>query len=407
MASPTGPARNRSPSSTKLASAAARPGRRTSAPDVDRLAGGQVHGAVGIPSAEQVDAGHGEAMVDGRPREPVRRQIDRRRGETIERQPSGCGEREVAGWCRRRSDRRRPGVAPRTGAGDVGETAGRATDGEQRLGARRPARADDGDEVAAEAALRRQQHRLGERRRDRRVEGVAAVPQRRGPGLGGERCGGAHDPVGPAPGALLGHHRDDGVTAHVSLPMRASERSRVSGHGRPAWPGDASAERARSGCARRATGRPATRAAAPRWPGRGGRTWCHRPPCRSESHGTTATAWQPSGEAITTSSSTRKVNPSIAGQTLRHCCVLELVEAVDDLGVGPEGRRRRGRSGAGPSSCRRRRPRRPTRRSSRAPSTRSTQRREGLASWSRKYTVYDDGEWPPSSRGTWRKVDER
>ena len=56
-------------------------------------------------------------MVDGRPREPVRRQIDRRRGEAIERQPSGFGEREVAGRCRRRSDRRRPGVAPRTGSG--------------------------------------------------------------------------------------------------------------------------------------------------------------------------------------------------------------------------------------------------------------------------------------------------
>ena len=145
-------------------------------PHVDRLAGGQVHGAVGIPSAEQLDAGQGEAMIDRRPREAVRRQTDRWRSETIERQPSGFGEREVAGWCRRRSDRRRSGVAPQTGTGNVGETAGRATDGEQRFGARRSGAADDGHEVATEATLRRQQHRLGERRRHRRVEGIAAVP---------------------------------------------------------------------------------------------------------------------------------------------------------------------------------------------------------------------------------------
>ena len=79
-------------------------------------------------------------------------------------------------------------------------------------------------------------------------------------------------------------------------------------------------ERARSACARRtkplsANSRRSTTVARP---GRGNTVPSAVLPF--ESHGTTATAWQPSGEAMTTSSSTRNENPSICGQTLRHCC---------------------------------------------------------------------------------------
>ena len=271
-------------------------------------------------------------MVDGRPREPVGRQPDRRRGEPVEAQPPARGERDVAGRRRRRADRRRPGVAPRAGGRHRrrGPAARRRSPAAPRASG--PGAQDDGDEVAAEAALRRQQHRLGERRGHRRVEGVAAVAHRRGAGLGGQRRGGAHDPAAAAAGALLGHHRSR--SSHVSRP--AAQRRSPSSCARASPTGTPRHER-EVGVHAEPRRRPATsrRSTTVARPGPANAVPSSRVP--TESHGTTATAWQPSGEAITTSSSTRKRTPSIAGQTLRHCCVLELVEAVDDLGVRAEG----------------------------------------------------------------------
>ena len=184
-----------------------------------------------------------------------------------------------------------------------------------------PAPADDGDEVATEAALRRQQHRLGERRRHGRVEGVAAVPQRRRPGLGGERCGGAHHTTGTAPRALLGHHREDGVTAHVSLPMRANERSPVSGHGRPAWPGDASGGTSEKWVWTPSHGSPGD--VAPQHdggPAGAGEAWSHRPRSRSNPRARRQLPGSRRGRRSRPARRRGSVNPSIGGQTFRHCC---------------------------------------------------------------------------------------
>ena len=139
---------------------------------------------------------------------------------------------------------------------------GCATDGEQGVGSRRAGTRDDGDEIATEPALRRQQHGLGEGCAHHGVEGVAAFPQCRCPGLGGQRRGRAHDTFGAAAGALLGHHRELGRGTHW-----------VSGR----------MERARSGCARRATVLLASLVVTPRWRVRVGRLsirqrWCRPNP---------------------------------------------------------------------------------------------------------------------------------
>ena len=350
----------------------------------------------GFHRREQFDARHGEAVVDGRPGKPVRRQFDRRAGESVERQPPGRGEGAVARRRSRRSHRRRSGVAPRSGAGDLGEAPGCPTDRQQRLGVRRSGTPDDGDEVATETALRRQQHRLGERRRHRRVEGVAAVAQRRGAGLSGQRRGGADDPASPAARALLRHHRPTRAVragdARVSV-IAAVRRSTGGGtsekwvctpsHGSP-------------GESRRSTtvARPGPVETVSR------RQPCRRSP-RARRRPPAAVGGGDHDQLVDAERKPVDPRPDVAP-----LLVLELVEAVDDFGVGAEGDDVGGEAARGPSTCRRRRPRRPTRRSRRPPSIRSTQCPEGLASWSRKYTVYDDGEVPQSSRGTWRKVDD-
>ena len=180
----------------------------------DRLTVGKVDGALRIPSAEQLDARHGEAMVDGGPREPPVASSIAGAASAVERQASRCGEGEVAGRRGGRTNRVGPVSVHSPPRATSARPAGAPPMASSASGRDEPARDDDGDEVAAESALRRQQHRLGERRGHRSVEGVAAVTHRRCPGLGGQRRGCAHDSLGAAAGALLGHHRELGRRAH-------------------------------------------------------------------------------------------------------------------------------------------------------------------------------------------------
>ena len=248
-----------------------------------------------------IDAGQGEAMIDRRPREPVRRQTDRWRSETIERQPSGFGEREVAGWCRRRSDRRRSGVAPQTGTGNVGETAGRATDGEQRFGRDAPARRtmatrspprphfDGNNTVSASAAV---------------TAASKALPPSRNAAAPAWAASGAAAHTTPRAPRPVHCSAITGTTSHCARVATdaPNERSPVSGHGRPAWPGTRLAERARSGCGRPATGRPGL---APQHHGgpAGAEKVEPSSPSRSNPRARRQPPGRPSGEAITTSSS--------------------------------------------------------------------------------------------------------
>ena len=140
------------------------------------------------------------------PRKAADSEIDGASGERTATKPAALGQRRVAGGGRRWSDARRAHLAPSAGRGDLGQALRCATDREQRLRFTTARIDDDRHQVTAEAALRRQQYGLGQRRGDGGVVGIAPGAEGVDARQGGERRGGAHHRVAPAPGALLGHH---------------------------------------------------------------------------------------------------------------------------------------------------------------------------------------------------------
>ena len=247
--------------STKLASASARPGSVHECTGGDRLPAGEVGGALGIPSPEQIDAGDGEAVVHGRPREPVRpparsparraaRAAADRRRRGRDSRPGRPGDRPTSGRCRSRI-RRLATSASRRGAPPIASSAsGRAAPARRTMATRSPPRPhfDGSSTVSASAAA------------NGGVEGVAAVAHRR-----------AARPGRPAePPRTRRRWRRARCTARPSPLNSRSRHHRLSG-----------VERARSACARRTKPLSETRAAARPWPGRAGGTPCRQRSCHS------------------------------------------------------------------------------------------------------------------------------
>ncbi len=278
----------------------------------DRDAVRVVRAAVGIHLGDERGGLVGQAGAHLRPREAVAAPGRERVPRAVHDRARPSSARAVVaggrgGW----ADRVRPHLPPPAGRGDGGETRRCPADGDQRFGSIGARPQDDGDEVTAEAALRRQEHRLAERRGDGRVERVPALAQAGRAGERGERCGRAHDAVAPAAGALLGHHRGRGrrcaMTRSLSLPVACR-----------GWSG-AHRGRARSGCARRSillVDRARRRTIVAR-PGRGKRVPSSAMPV--DVHPVATTAISPSDDNTTCASSTRNLKSSIAGQVGSHC----------------------------------------------------------------------------------------
>ena len=211
--------------------------------------------------------------------------------------------------------------------------------------------------------------------RDDRIEGVAPVAHRGGARLGSQRGRRAHDPVAPRPvhcSAItrqLGRHR--AIAGRSSSPARRATEREVGVHAeprqRPATHG-ASTTVARPGREARAVVVPADRSPTAR----------RRPPGSRRAR------------RCTTSSSTSEREPLDRRPDIAPLLCLELIEAVDDLGVRSEGDDV-GENRGVRRPCRRRRPRRPTRPSTRAPRTRSSSMSEGSCILGRKVYSIREG----------------
>ena len=245
-----------------------------------------------------------EAVVDRGPREPVGGERDRRRGEPARAGARPGGERAVARPARRAG---RPTSArcrsTTPAAATSARPARRPADREQRLGSVGARRERDGDEVAAEAALRTAaapSRRAPRRRRRRtRCRRRAAPPPRPGRPAARPRT----PRLGAAAGALLGHHRQLGARERHHQACRRRGRRR----------------RARSGCASRATASPASRRASTTVarPGPGEARAVGADPV--ESHGDDGDGLAAVGRGEHDELVDAERNPSIAGQTLAHC----------------------------------------------------------------------------------------
>ena len=247
----------------------------------------------------------GEAMVDGRPtgtRPTPARSPARRVGSSGNR--PRVGERDVARRGGRGTDRRRArcrsttrrgrrrrgrAAAPPIASSASGYGAGRA----RRSRSRSPPRPhfDGSSTVSASAAATTASKALPPSR-------IAAAPAWAASGAAAETT-----PLAPAAGALLGHHR----TARGARRRRATRWTRLTSAVR-ARRSDADGTSEKWVCTPTTARRGDVASQHDRRPARSGEAM----PSASvpmESHGTTATAWQPSAEAITTSSSTPEREP--------------------------------------------------------------------------------------------------
>ena len=292
-------------------------------------------------------------MVDGGPREPRPRQLDRRRGESSERQPACGGE----GGVPRARPVDRPTVArcrstPRCGRRRRGHRGRRrwraALAGTTNRRARRWRRGRRRVRTSTAAGPSRRAPRR--RRRRRRCRRHASPPRRPGPPAAPRR----DDAVGAPAGALLGHHRAARVVrAHAGSLMARRPQPTADGT-REKWV-----------CTPKPRRRGRRSPQHHRGPPRSGNVSCRRRRCPRSP---TAPRRRPGSDPPRRSRRARRrgtSNPSIAGQTLRHCSASRSSRPWTTSGVRAEGddvgvERRRAAT-----PCRRRRPRRPTRGSTR------------------------------------------
>ena len=220
---------------------------RTTRPGVIGRRPGSTRSPSGFISATSCGGLVGQAACTRPPTGSRRRARSTARcGEPCTTEPAALGERGVAGGGGGWTDASRgPTSRQRAGRGDVGEARRCPADRDQRLGPIGAGPQDDRDEVTAEAALRRQQHRLGERRGDGGVVRVAArraaasAPARAASGAAAHTTPSRPRPV----------HCSAITAAAATLSMTLSSRRVSSAVSRLA----AHRGRARSGCARRST----------------------------------------------------------------------------------------------------------------------------------------------------------
>ena len=352
IASPTGPSRSASLPLDELADGRSETGQRDDRTGGDRCSRRGSSGSRRAASRRPARPPVAQPHVDRGPGEAVSAKLDRR----------GCEPARAAGCRDARARRTRPAPpAARPSAARRRATCPtprprRAPPARHRSRAaprdRRRAATLIADEVAAEPALRRQQHGLDQRRRHHGVVGVAAGAQHLGAGRSGQRCRSAHDAAGAAAGALLGHHVERRSPHHACA--GPYERS-----GTP--------RRGRSGCGCRATASRRCRVPARPWPCPGRSNRVPSGPTPVEAHGHDHHGLAPIGGDLDDQLVGEEAEVLDRRPHLRPLLGADLVGALHRESHGyrtPPGRRR---TGGGPRRGRPRPPRPPRHPSNRGP----------------------------------------